>query len=43
LHIIFRGSTTKALGVTVLAFYPALLEKSGDVTFHWPLINCKSL
>ena len=43
LHIVFRGSTAKGLGVTVLAFYLALLEKSDGVTFHWPLINCKSL
>ena len=43
LHIGFRGSTAKGLGVTGFALFPALLGKSGGVTFYESLILCKSL
>ena len=42
LHIIFRGSTAKSLGVTGFALFLALHGKSGGVTFYGPLINCKN-
>ena len=34
LHIGFANSTPKGLGVTVFAFFPAMLEKSGGVTSY---------
>ena len=43
LHIVFRSSTAKRLGVTGFALFPALLGKSGGVTFYGPLIYCKNL
>ena len=33
LHIVFRGSTAKRLGVTGFALFLALLGKNGGVTF----------
>jgi len=36
LHIVFRDSTTKRLGVTGFVLFPALLGKSGGVTFYEP-------
>ncbi len=33
LNIVFRGSTTKGFGVTVIAFYAVLLANIGGVTF----------
>ena len=43
LHIVFRGSTAKGLGVTGFALFPALLKKNGGVTFYKPALFCKSL
>ena len=43
LHIVFRDSTAKGLGVTGFALFPALLGKSGGVTFYEPAFLCKSL
>ena len=43
LHIVFRGSTAKRLGVTDFALFLALLRKSGGVTFYEPAFLCKSL
>ena len=43
LHIVFRGSTAKRLGVTDFALFPALLENIGGVTFYEPAFLCKSL
>ena len=34
LHIVFRNSTAKRLGVTVFALFPAMLGKSGGVTLY---------
>jgi len=42
LHIVFRGSTAKRLGVTGFALFLALLENIRGVTFYGPLIVCKS-
>jgi len=41
LHIGFRDSTAKRLGVTGFALFSALLENIEGVTFYGPLINCK--
>ena len=43
LHIVFRGSTAKKLGVTGFALFPVLLVKNGGVTFYEPAFLCKSL
>ena len=43
LHIVFRDSTAKRLGVTGFALFPALLRESGGVTFYEPVFLCKSL
>ena len=43
LHIVFRGSTAKGLGVTGFALFPALLKSIGGVTFYGPVISCKTL
>ena len=43
LHIVFRGSTAKRLGVTGFALFPALLGKIGGVTFYGPVISCETL
>jgi hypothetical protein len=34
LHIVFRDTTAKRLGVTVFALFPAMLQKSGGVTLY---------
>ena len=43
LHIVFRGSTAKRLGVTGFALYPDLLENDWGVTFYRPAFFRKSL
>ena len=34
LHVVFRNSTAEGLGVTVFAFFPAMLAKSGGITLY---------
>jgi hypothetical protein len=43
LHIVFRNSNPKGLGVTGFALFPALLENIEGVTFYEPVFVCKSL
>ena len=43
LHIIFRSSTAKRLGVTGFALFLALLGKNGGVTFQETAFLCKIL